>query len=421
MGQYHADTLVAVYPFTRQIEGEEIVIGRSDTSTFLVLSFEAVELLDYLSEGNTIEQAQQLYQTKYNEIPDLVDLLNLLENKGFVQPFAEQPDWAKNLAVDPNVKIVTTKTSRFHFTNFPQSLSQQIFSRQNLKIVGAFIGMALLAAIIEPSIIPGWDAYFFQENLTLMRLFLMLIGFLAVFLHEMAHLVAARALGISSRMGISNRMWMLVAETDMTGIWSISRNRRYLPFLAGPLLDAFFASIFALVFFAQKKGLIEIHPFVAQLANAVFLSYLLGLFWQCYLFVRTDFYFVIANFFYCKNLMKDTEVFLWNQLARFISSIRKVSQSHIPRSERRVIRLYALLWLMGRASALSILIFISLPLTWNYFLKISAIFQAGYSANPSAFIDALFMLAFVFIPQFLGIWLWIRSSRTTSHKLEINS
>jgi putative peptide zinc metalloprotease protein len=411
MRKYTADTVVSVDRFTRQVEGEETTIGHSsNTETFLALPSEAVELLDHLSTGKTIGEVQNLYQIKYGEIPDIADLLSVLESKGFIYSSVTEKDQT-NTSVRKIIykKNIGNKSSRFHFENIPQSLAQKIFSKWNLIFAGICIGLALLAAISDPSIIPGWNAYFFQSNLAFMRLCLMLIGFLTLFLHEMAHLTAARALGVSSRLGISNRMWILVAETDMTGIWSVPRKQRYLPFLAGPLLDAFCASLLTLTFFFHSKKLIELPIIFEQIGKAMLLSYLLGLLWQCYLFVRTDFYFVIANFFRCKNLMKDTEIFLYNQFIRFICSRRQISQSHIPHSERRVIKFYAVFWILGRAIAFYSLIFISFPLIWNYSFKFFTIFKAGYLANPSAFMDTLFVIGIIFGPQAYGLWLWIRS------------
>jgi putative peptide zinc metalloprotease protein len=410
MGHYTEDTIVSIYPFTKQIEGEEVVIGRKDTVTFLAIPIDAFEILDELSKGFTISQVRDFYQEKYGENPDIVDLLDFLEAKGFVKPFV---NGQKNIdhwnSVNDLNQVKKAKASYFHFSDFPQSLAQKIFSRQILILMGVCIGLGLLSAIFEPSIIPNWNAFFFKENLTIMQLFLTFIGLLTLFLHEMAHLIAARALGIPSKIGISNRMWMLVAETDMTEIWSVPRSQRYLPFLAGPLFDSFCASLLAMILYIHKKGLITISPSVEQICKAILLSYLLGLLWQCYLFIRTDFYFVFANLFRCKNLMKDTEILLLNKLAKFIPFIKKVSQSNIPTAERRIIRYYAVIWLVGRAIALCSLVFIAIPLIWHYFLKISTVLNAGYSENPSAFIDALLMVALVFIPQAYGLWLWISS------------
>ena len=411
MGKYTANALVTVYPFTRQSEDEEVIIGRTDTAVFLVLPYDAIELLDYLSEGKTVGEAQSLYQEKYGEVPDLEDLLDLLESKGFVQPLekdrADQFNAFIKTIGPPH--LAKPATVSFHFPNFPQSLAQQLFSRPVLISCAILIALSLVAVAVEPSVVPGWEAHFFRENFTLMRLVLTVMGYVTLFLHEMAHLVAARAIGVSSRMGLSNRMWVLVAETDMTGIWGVHRNQRYLPFIAGPLLDAVSASVLTLILFAQSRGWLVLHSFVLQLSRAMLLTYLLELLWQCYLFVRTDFYFVIANFFRCKSLMKDTQVFLRNQLARLIRSIHRTNQSHIPVAEMRVIRCYAILWIVGRIAALGSLIFIFIPLIWHYFLAVFTVLSGGYQTNSYAFVDALLMLLLVFAPQGIGFWLWIRS------------
>lgn len=412
MGKYTTNTRVAVSSFTRQADEEEVVIGHPETAVFLVLPPDAVELLDSLATGKTVGEVQSAYQAKYNEVPDLEDLLNFLESKGFVHPWVQSREHS-NFDRAKSRTTVTFNPSkpalmRYHFANFPRSLARKLFSRTAMISYGGLIALALIAIAAEPTIVPGWDAYFFKQNATLMILILVILDCITLFLHEMAHLIAARSLGVSCRMGISHRLWMLVAETDMTGIWSVPRNQRYLPFVAGTLLDTVSASVLVLVLFLQHRGWIVLSPVIFQLGRALLLNYLLGLLWQCYFFIRTDFYYVIANFFRCKNLMKDTEVFVRNQFAR-LRWIRRTDQSHIPVKERRVIRSYAALWFLGRIVALYSLVFITLPLIWHYSLSLLPVFRAGYQTNPYAFVDALLMLSMVCVPQGIGLWLWLRS------------
>lgn len=405
------DRRVAVYPFVRQQEGKEVVIGNLNTSIFLVLPSEAVELLDNLAQGKKICEVQREHQHKYNEIPDLEELLNILEQKGFVKVLPENVDYQPPFFINTFDKKSSQKSKlrRYHFANFPQDLAQKLFARRVMLGCGIIIGLALITSVFEPSLIPGWEAQFFKKNLTLMRLSFLLIDYFTLFLHEMAHLIAARAVGISSRLGISNRMWYLVAETDITGVWSVPRSQRYIPFLAGSLLDATSASLLIIIFFIHIHGWLILHPIVFQMGQALLLSYLMRLLWQCYLFIRTDFYFVIANFFCCKNLMQDTEAFLHNQLARIIRSMRKVDQSHIPLHEKRVIYWYSWFWIIGRIAALSSLICITIPLLWNYCVAIFMTLSAGYQTNPYAFLDALVMGLLIFTRQSVGYGLWIRS------------
>jgi hypothetical protein len=138
------------------------------------------------------------------------------------------------------------------------------------------------------------------------------------------------------------------------------------------------------------------------------LVYLLSLFWQCFFFVRTDFYYVIANYFNCKNLLGDTEGYLRNRMAQVLPVLRTVNQSGIPDREMRVIRLYAWIWIAGRLAALSALAFIHIPLVISYFKLVSSTLAAGYRADARAYLDTLVMATLAILPLLagMGLWLW---------------
>ncbi|MBN3877564.1 hypothetical protein [Nostoc sp. JL23] len=343
MTRYPTDALVSIYPFTRQPEGDEFIIGRVDTNIFLALPSDAIELLDYLAAGKTIGQAQWLYEQKYNEVPDIEGLLEVLEENDFVNILCAKQT------------IFTTHTKQpkqiNHFTWISQSFAKNLFSNKVLIGCGLIVFMALFAVYLKPIILPSYQALVFSKNVTMMALVLTGINVIAVFMHEMAHLLAAKAVGVSCQLRLSNRLWILVAETDMTGIWGVPRNQRYLPFIAGPLLDIVSASILLLVLFAEQQKWLAIAPIVLQLMQAIALSYLLAILWQCYFFVRTDFYYVIANFFRCRSLMKDTKLFVQNQILRLFRFSHTTDQSSIPKGEMRVIRCYALIYVLGHIAA----------------------------------------------------------------------
>ncbi|MBD2409124.1 hypothetical protein FACHB389_29795 [Nostoc calcicola FACHB-389] len=408
MTRYPADALVSIYPFTRQSEGDEFIIGRVDTNIFLALPSDAIELLDYLAAGKTIGQAQRLYQQKYNEVPDIEGLLEVLEENDFVNILSSRQTVLPTHTKQP--KQIN------HFTHISQSSAQKLFSKKVLIGCGIVIFFAVAALSFKPEILPSYQAFVFTKNVTMMTLILTGINVIAVFLHEMAHLVAAKAVGVSCQLRLSNRLWILVAETDMTGIWGVPRNQRYLPFLAGPLLDVVLTSILLLILFAQQENWVVISPIALQLMQAIVLSYLLGLIWQCYFFVRTDFYYVIANFFRCRSLMKDTKVFLQNQIFRLFIFSHPTDQSSIPRGEMRVIRCYAIIYVLGHIAAFWSLFFIGIPTMWNYASLLLGTLSAGYESNPYAFTDALVMGLLVFGIQGIGIFLWINSLRLTKRR-----
>ena len=70
-------------------------------------------------------------------------------------------------------------------------------------------------------------------------------------LHECAHWLAARAVGVPARIRISRRLFFLAFETDLTGLWSVPRRRRFGAILAGMALDA---AILAVVLGVRLAG-----------------------------------------------------------------------------------------------------------------------------------------------------------------------
>lgn len=403
MLRYPRDSRVWVAPFTRQLEGEELVVGRPETGVFLVLAAEAVEMLDELASGSTVGQAADRYRDRYGEEVDLEEFLAELETKGIVRLAAASGGALPEKDLSPGL------SRRYHFSGLPQPIAARIFSRPVLAVCSGLILSALGVAMVDPGALPNWDDLFFPADLAVLAPWLIFLSLVSVFCHEMGHLIAAKAAGVSSRLGFGNRLWILVAETDMTGIWGVPRERRYLPLLAGPLVDATSASVLVLLLAVVDRGWIYLPGRVVTLVQAIVLIYFLGLVWQCYFFVRTDLYYVLANLFRCKNLMGDTEVFLRNQVARLLPWIHRRDQSHIPSSERRAIRAYSVIWLLGRILALALLFLVQLPLAWRYlsaFLGLSTSAPGTAVAAYSPLTVVLFLLVFG-----TGLWMWLRSLR----------
>lgn len=394
-----ADAVVTVHPFSRQPEGNEIVIGRVETGIFLALPPDAVELLDALSAGRTVGEAAELYREKYGETPDMAELLGLLAARGFVGGAA--PGAAPEAEAQP-------PRARHHFAGIPQAVAARIFSPITVKLAWVVISLGILAMALEPGIIPRNTALYFARHRSLYALSVFFLGYVSIFFHEMAHLVAAKAVGVGARMSISHRLWILVAETDLTGLWSVPKRQRYLPLVAGPLLDTFSASLLLLVLFAHARAWIALPGAAAPLLEALVFLYLMHLLWQCFFFVRTDFYYVIASYFNCRNLLGDTGTFLRNQLAR-LGWATPQDQSHIPPEEARVIRAYAWVWLAGRLLAVGVLFWITVPLVTHYVRGLGKTFAAGFATDPYGFVDSLVLTALTLVPLFTGMGLWLNS------------
>jgi putative peptide zinc metalloprotease protein len=402
--------LVEVKEFTRQREGEEVVIGLPVTNSFLALPLEALEILDCLSSGKTVGEAQLEFVRAHGVEPDVDDLLQCLERRGFVR-LLEGPELKAKSADYAGAR------TRYHFSRIPVSVAKRFFGPFALFIYSATIFTALVIAISHPSLIPGRSSLLFTRHRTLKICCLALIGYGTVFLHEFAHLLAAKARGVESRVGISNRLWILVAETDMTGLWAVPRNRRYLPVLAGPLLDSFCAALLFLVYVGDARNLF-LPVSMGQLVRALIFMYIFRLLWQCCLFVRTDFYYVITTFFGCKNLMKDTQIFLRNLLLRAVGSEELIDQGHIPRRERNVIKLYSILWVLGRGVALASLFFVTLPIMLHYVGGAFLALRRGYVGDHYGYIDSVMVGLINIAPIAIGLILWATSHMRRGGRLE---
>jgi putative peptide zinc metalloprotease protein len=399
---YTRDTVIRVLPFTRQQDGQEVIIGRIETGVFLAVPSEALEVLDNLAQGKTIGEAADLYQQEHGEIADLDDFLRVLETKGIISPMLQ--------SVNGDAAIATASHQRprvrYHFSNFPHRLAQCLFSRPVLAGCFTVIVLALAARVRDPSLLPRPRDLYFPDRRAVTWAILIVASYVTIFFHELGHLISARALGINSRIGISNRLWYLVAETDLTGLWAVPKRQRYLPMLAGVLIDTVSASLLTLLVFAREQEWVALSSLAVRLARGMMFTYVMRILWQFFLFVRTDFYYVIASLLNCKNLLKDTEGFLRNQLARIVPFIHLVDQSAIPETEGRIIRAYSIVWVAGRLFALTVLFLVTLPLAVLYIRNLRHTFSSGFRASPSDFVDALLLASYFIIPLTVGLVMW---------------
>jgi putative peptide zinc metalloprotease protein len=405
---YTREDFVQVFPFTRQPDGDEVIIGRPDISAFLALPAEAVEILDHLSAGKSVGAAQDEFARAHGETPDVDDLLSYLEQKGFVWPRNGSNGSAAAPRSDTRMAAPAAAPAvKYHFEDIPETTARRFFGPRSLRLYALIVALAVAAVAARPSLVPGRYSLFFAQDRAAKFLTLTVLTYMTLFIHEFCHLLAARAVGVKSRIGISHRLWFLVAETDLTGLWAVPKEKRYLPILAGPISDCVSGSLLFLLLYAESEGLLHMPPIVGEMARALIFLYMMRLVWQCFFFMRTDFYFAFTNFFGCKNLMGDTQGFLRNQIARLFPAVRASDQSHIPKTELRVIRWYSLLWLLGRGFAIATLFLVTVPVIVKYFGAIAGSLRLGYSSDPYGYIDSLIVGLVSLAPVLLGLWLWL--------------
>jgi len=371
-----------------------VVIGRPETATFLVVPRPAADVLAWLAAGRSLEEVRHLHRVRHGQDADLDDFVEVLRRHGFV----DTGGGTAAAAAEPPL-------FRGHLQGFPPAVAKALFSRTALTLYASVILTAAVLAVARPSLIPGWKALYFPHRFLLMVAILVPLHYLGLVVHEFGHFMAARAVGLQARFGIGHRLWYLVAETDLSGLWSIPRRRRYLPLLAGMLLDALTASALLVGLFASEVGWLTPAPLLLTIARALVLRYLLTIAWQFYFFVRTDLYYVLTTSLRCTNLMQDTEDYLRRVISSRLRWVRAPEHELSPRV-LKIARSYAVLWILGRLAAVGVLVLVQIPILWHYgkLLVGAVLFSKGTVAPARLFLAALALTSFG-----IGLGLWLRS------------
>lgn len=386
-----------VLPFSRVEEGDDVVIGRAESGTFLAVSPDIVQILDWLSEGKSLSRMTLLYEERYGDPDGLEDLVDLLVGRGFLQP---SPDAA--------VTAVKTPESPSRPSNL-LDLAAWAYRPVGLSVQLTLLASAVWVLVEDPGLAPGIRAIFFEEHVTLTSLLVILLSLATLALHEGAHMAAAWARGVRSQLGVGHRLWMLVAETDLSGLWSLPRRKRFLPILAGPLADLVTCALVVMTLWAESDGWFSIPSLFGTVLRATLVIGVLRLLWQGLLFLRTDFYYALAHLFRCRDLMGDTERYLRSRWDTVLGRSRRSPLAELPKRERRVVRAYSVLWLLGRTLALGFLVVVQIPLIVHYVSLFLTTLAGGVGQELYAFVDTLIMASFVLLSNGLGFVLWIRS------------
>jgi hypothetical protein len=267
--------------------------------------------------------------------------------------------------------------------------------------------LGAVAAALAPWIIPGPSTMVFSTHRSEWILFVVAVNLVAVAIHEVAHFLAARAVGVAASFGIGNRLWILVAETDLSGIWTVPRRRRYVPLLAGCIWDAVTASLLLCVLYLNSRFIPFLSAQTTQVVGAVTFTYFTRILWQCFFFLRTDFYYVFSTAFHCTNLMAHTRLYLSSLLVG-LGRGSKQKELNIPHEEVLIVRRYLWFWLFGHVAALWVFLFVSIPVSVKYIATGLSVIGHPSSAGLAPVADTLGTYALVLCPWLAGVVMWAR-------------
>ncbi|EDY56728.1 MULTISPECIES: hypothetical protein [Streptomyces] len=365
----------------RQDRGEWIV-GRQGNDQVIVLPDIGMAAVRLLSEGKTVEEARSGLRASTGRDVDVRAFVEQLAAAGLVASIGD-----REFAAPPPV------------VSFPWLCSRHVRWAMS-SAVHAFVLLvpvcALLLVASDPKVLPTWDELLWADYGTFTVLVQVVVAACLIALHELAHLVTARAAGVPGRIRLGTRLQFLVAQTEVSGIWLRSRRQRLTVYLSGIALDGFICGIcLALRGLGVNKPLLSviILTLVTALAN------------QCLVFMRTDVYFVIQDLTGCRNLYGDAGRYVRYLAARMWGSRPdRHPLASMSKPEGRFLKAYT----VGTLLASGVCVFIGLRIltdvSWPLFRR-SLVRMVG-DADPWARLDALVTVLLLCGLQCLWVRLW---------------
>jgi putative peptide zinc metalloprotease protein len=379
------------------------ILWKEGTSNFIELADDSFLAYMLLKEGKTPRQVAEILKEKFNEIYDVKDFIQEFAKLGFIS------------FVD-GIPIPSIQPARKAFDFLKKGHVSWIYSRPLLLFYSALIFSAFIILFFNPLYLPSYADFFFADSYILVLAVSFGIGMGLVFFHELAHLIAGKAAGVDGYFSIGMRLYIPVAETNLTQLWTLPRNKRFIPFLAGMLNDTLLLSFMVIILWVSDVCTILNLGSVTAFAKLVILLLYYSLIWQFLLFIRTDLYYAISNLLSCRNLYSDSWTYILNL---FLKRFKNEQRSHsIPDNELKVVKVYAPLMLIATVLAVSIFALWGLPIFVSVFIGGFNLMLAGFDGSLWLFIEGLILTCLMGLPVFGFIFFMFRSIFRVRRKLK---
>ncbi len=365
-------------------EGSQWIIGRPETGVYIRTDEVGKGIIDVLIQG-TLADAERRFPS-YN----VRRFVSELQHDGFLRGIDDYR------VPDPHRGMFTSL-----FNSVRPEQVGWLFSPPLLMLYLAIIGVGAFVFVRAPELLPVPSDFFFTEYLMLLLPVSFLTGVVLLMLHEAGHFLAAKSHGLLTRFGITNRYYYIVAITDVTNVYSLPRNKRFRILYGGMVVDALVMSLCAISLYFFHPP-----PWLEAYLSFVILIEFLGLWWQLYLFLRTDLYYVLENILGVHNLNAKTRQFL-----------RRPRSTHFAtQREKRITQVYAPFFVLGYVLLSLQVVFFGIPIMTEAIRRVFT--QLFLSKELFEFIDAtVFMLFMLLNPVILGVVVIARHFRRPVAKL----
>jgi hypothetical protein len=390
-GAVTADDVLAIRPLSVVPEGDEFLVGDPASAVFVVLPAVGVRVLELLRSGRTLGEVAAEAERELGRDIDVLDFAGSLVELGF----AAVADGDEHVTLRP-------------VAGPPSPLLRAFFSRGAWVVYTVCALGAVVLLALRPGLFPSASDLFFLGTpaRSLAALTVIIYGLAAV--HEGCHWLAARAVGVPARITVNRRLYFLVLEIDLTGLWSLPRRRRYSALLAGMAFDA--TLLFVLVLL--RVGWWSLGATAARVLAALTFVQVAALVSQFWIFVRTDVYAVLITATGCVNLFRVNQLLVRRTLRIITTEQERELRDAQPR-DVAVARWYRWVYVAGLIAAAWFFVAYFAPatiglVTWS----VASVAHAGVGSE--RFWEALVLGALIFSPRVVTLGVALRDLRRWS-------
>ncbi|MGV9455645.1 hypothetical protein [Streptomyces sp. NPDC003635] len=380
---------VTLHDLAMRRDGEEWIVGRMATRTFVALPAVGARAVELLGEGLSVARTAEILYQETGEEVEIADFVGDLAALGFVARIADRP------LPDPEPPPASLHRLR------PRHVRLALHPALPV-LAGALLLAAVVVLIRRPDLLPGYRDLLWSPHGSLVLLSGAAAGWTLVLAHELAHLVTARAVGVPGRIRLGTRLQFLVMQTDISGIELAPRRHRLTAYLAGIALNLSVAASLLLILAVTDPG-----TTAHRLLAAGVLLALLPLPFQCMVFTRTDLYFVLQDLTRCRNLYGDGLAYARYRFRRTVLRAPGADPSTaLPAHERRAVRVYSVVLVVGTAACLAFMAAVTLPLDIALLVRAAQGLGPGHSLAET--LDSLVVLVVLGGVNVLWLVTWWR-------------
>ncbi|MFG2800224.1 hypothetical protein [Streptomyces pseudovenezuelae] len=353
---------VRLHALDSRPDGDEWIVGRRATGRFVALPEVGKQALDLLDQGLTPAEVGARLRTRTGDDIDVPDFVEALLGLGFV---AEVDGRAIDQEPPPAPTLAWIRPRHVRRLLSP--------------VVPVAVALLIAVTVLTRPPVPlDYRTLLWSSHGSAVIALGAGVGWSLLLLHECAHLLTARATGVAGRIRLGTRLQFLVLQTDISGIELAPRRHRLTAYLAGIATNLTAASLAALAAGATTGTPRRVLAAVALLA-------LLPLPFQLLVFMRTDLYFVLQDLTGCRDLFGDGVAYTRYRARRLLPRRgRRTDEPDpslgLPAHERRAVRGYSVVLVVGTALCLAFFAAVTLPADLTLFAR--AVVKSG--AGPSA-------------------------------------